>query len=476
MSLLADRVLDACQRHPTRLGLIDAHERMDYGRLRHVAEDIAGHLARYGLHGSEPVLVPVSNTGRDLAAFLGVWLAGGVAVPVHRDAAEATAVSLLATTGARLVANGRPELATPPALASPEIVTCQDRPAPAARSLLEGAALIVFSSGTTGEPKGVVVGHERFSGKLDMINSVLEFEDGTRSLLVLQLTFSFGQWVALLTLIRGGTLQVESRFRPDPVLRALASGGIDRAAFVPTMLRDLLNADGAREADWSGHVMAGGEVMPAALADEIRATWPEAKLWDIFGLTETGTSDFFVRPAEYDQAAGSIGRPGPGVEFRLAGPDGELQIKTPYGMLGYLDAPELTAAAYADGWFRTGDLARLRGDGRVELVGRSKEQIVRGGNKISPLEVERAFLAHASVAQALATGIADERAGEAVHLLVVPVPAGAPEPAALLAWAEGRLDRYKMPAGIHIAKELPLGHTGKADRRELRRLIEAGEI
>src|SRR5690606_13199015 len=158
------------------------------------------------------------------------------------------------------------------------------RDEPPARPLLDGAALVVFSSGTTGDPKGAVVAHRRFDAKLDMIDAALGFEDGARVLLALQLTFSFGQWVSLLTLSHGGTLRSQSRFAPEAAVAALGRERIHRAPFVPTMLRAMAPlADPA----WRGAIMAGGEVLPAPVALQARRSWPEASLWDIFGLTET---------------------------------------------------------------------------------------------------------------------------------------------------------------------------------------------
>src|SRR5262249_54019537 len=151
--------------------------------------------------------------------------------------------------------------------------------------------------------------------------------------------------------------------------------------------------------------------------------------------------------------------------------EGELQIKTPTPMRGYLDAPDLTAAAFDDGWLRTGDLARLRPDGRVELVGRAKDLILRAGNKIAPLELERVLAEHPDVVAVLATGAPDPLKGEQVHLFVVPRDGAGLDQARLLDWARERLDRHKLPDRIHFGRELPVGATGKADRRALRALV-----
>ena len=144
-------------------------------------------------------------------------------------------------------------------------------------------------------------------------------------------------------------------------------------------------------------------------------------------------------------------------------------------MQGYLDDPALTAAAFSAGFLGTGDLARRRADGRVELVGRIKEIVSRGGNKIAPAEIENLFASHPDVIGALCTGVPDERLGEALHVLLVPRPGSTLTADALRRWAAERLERYKLPDGIHLADALPLGPTGKADRGALaRRIVQAG--
>jgi acyl-CoA synthetase (AMP-forming)/AMP-acid ligase II len=145
-------------------------------------------------------------------------------------------------------------------------------------------------------------------------------------------------------------------------------------------------------------------------------------------------------------------------------------------MNGYLDAPELTAAAFQGEWFRTGDIAREREDGVVELTGRAKELISRGGNKISPLELEQVFAAHPDVAGAMAAGAADPILGERIHVLVVPRPGRTLTQETLRLHAASRLPKFRQPDVYYIADALPLGRTGKADRGALRAMIERGEL
>ena len=481
MHPLAELLDRACARWPSRLALGGDGGDMSYGALDRRSAEIARTLAGNGIGADEPVVVRVSNHTGDVAGFLGVWRAGGVVVPVHRTALAASLESVLDRTGARLVVDAD----------EPEPVASLGRPAPPKRAMLKDAALVIFTSGTTGDPKGVVLSHESFAAKLAAIDTMVPFTEATRSLLVLQLTFSFGQWVSLLTLARGGLLVMQEKFEPGRVLHALSERRIDRLGVIPTMLRAMLpmlrGAEGSAAIAALGGAgierlfMAGGEPLPYPLGRALREMLPGLRLCDIYGLTETGTCDFLLSPEEQDRFPGTIGRPSPGVTFAIhdeqgrampTGGPGELVIKTPFAMRGYLDAPDLTAASFRDGYFRTGDLAEATADGVVRLVGRSKELILRAGNKISPIEIERVFLDHPEIAEALATGLPDPRLGEAIHLLVVPAPGRTPTPEGLRAWAAGRLEKYKIPDAVHLGAAIPLGRTGKADRSALKALLQ----
>jgi long-chain acyl-CoA synthetase len=157
-----------------------------------------------------------------------------------------------------------------------------------------------------------------------------------------------------------------------------------------------------------------------------------------------------------------------------------LQIRSPYLMQGYLDEPALTEATYQDSWFKTGDIAREVGGDTgapmVELMGRHKEVISRGGNKVTPVEIEQAVCAHADVAAAMAVGVADAVLGERIHVLVVPRGGVLLDVATLRRHLEPRLERYKHPDAYYVADALPLGRTGKADRGQFKALITAGDM
>jgi long-chain acyl-CoA synthetase len=203
-----------------------------------------------------------------------------------------------------------------------------------------------------------------------------------------------------------------------------------------------------------------------------------AAIHDLYGLTETGSCDFHLGPAGQPQGFGAIGYPTDGVTFRIArdggavatGETGELQIRTPFGMLGYLDNPELTEASFDGGYFKTGDLARLTADGAVALIGRAKEIISRGGIKIAPLEIDNLLAEHPDIAAALCAGVADERLGEVIHAVIVPRAGAHLDGSELRDWLLARTERFKVPDVFHFRDALPAGASGKADRRAVAQL------
>jgi acyl-CoA synthetase (AMP-forming)/AMP-acid ligase II len=421
------------------------------------ADLVAGLLRAAGVRPHEPVHVAIGNRALDLGTLLGLWRAGSVAVPAPPAAAPLTRRAIEQATRARFQVDG---------LALDRIAEAL----PPERPLLEGAALVVFTSGSTGAPKGVVLGHDALARKLAILDRLLGFRPDDVVAVPLQLTFIFGIWASLLAIRSGARLVVVPKFTSATLAGLLAAEATVLAA-VPTMLRALL-ADGAPAAPRLRAVLTGGEALSPSLTRAVCGSWPEAELVDLYGSTETGSCDFCHRPRD-TATAGTIGVPTEGVSFcivrddgRLAPPGetGELRIRTASGMLGYLDNTAMTQSSFEADHFRTGDLARLRPDGQVELVGRSKEIIARGGNKIAPLEIENALCAHPDVAAALCAGVPDARLGEAIHAVIVLKPGLVLSADELRCWASAHLERYKVPDVIVFSDTLPSGATGKASR------------
>jgi long-chain acyl-CoA synthetase len=426
-----------------------------------LAERVRRALAEHDVKPDEPVHIVIGNRPSDLGALLGVWQAGAVAVPIHASAAISTVARVQGVSRARLSIDG-------------DRLDVLGQSAPPDRALLRDAALVIFTSGSTGEPKGVVVGHRQLAEKLAVLDPLLRLQSSDVVLLPLQLTFIFGLWASLLALMKGARLVLVAKFTAEAMQRGLAEATV--LAGVPSMFRALL-AYPPMPAPQLRSILTGGEVLSPALARAMTRFAPVA-IHDLYGLTETGSCDFCLAPADQPQGLGTIGRPTDRVVFRLArdgrtvtaGETGELQIRTPFGMFGYLDNPELTAASFEDGYFKTGDIARLTADGYVELIGRAKDIISRGGNKIAPLEIDNLLAEHPDIAAALCAGVADERLGEVVHAVIVPRAGVRIDPAALRDWLTTRTERFKVPDVFHIRDALPSGSSGKADRRAVAQL------
>jgi long-chain acyl-CoA synthetase len=432
----ADRLIESTRDEP-----------QEPAALLSLAGRVQRELAAHGIARDEPVHLRIGNRPSDLGALLGIWNAGAVAVPVHVAAAAATLERTQRLTCARLQIDG-------------DKVSRIGGSAPPQRPLLRDAALVIFTSGSTGVPKGVVVGHQRFGEKLQVLDRLLGIRPDDTVLLPLQLTFIFGLWVALLTLAKGARLVLVPKPDRETLAQALATASA--LAAVPSTLR-ALSFETATPWPQLRLILTGGEALSPKLAGALRLATPAA-IHDLYGLTETGSCDFCLGPADQPHGFGTIGRPTEGVSFRIA-QTGELQIRTPFGMLGYLDEPQLTESAFEDGFFKSGDLAKVTPGGLVALVGRAKDIVSRGGIKIAPLEVDNLLAEHPDIAAALCAGVPDERLGEVIHAVVVPRQGRTLDAAELRAWLLERTERFKVPEVFHIRDVLPNGATGKADRR-----------
>lgn len=484
---LDEQILRACELHDKGVALIDDGLTLTFREIADLSKLISQSLIECDGRPGFPIVVPVDNRCSDIVAQVAVWRAGGVVVPVHRDTPARVLEQILIRTGAQCLLTPVDALPEDWRASTDEDAPWVHRwdqvpPAPPAE-LDSDQALVAFTSGSTGRPKGVVLSHRAFAAKLQAISEVLPFEPGTRTLQVLQLNFTFGQWTTLLTVLSGGTVELVPRFDAGDVLGRLLSQHVDRMAVVPTMMRRLLAAiddppagmDPAAVGECAspGLWIAGGEPLAAGLGRRVLATFPRTQMADVFGLSETSTSDLILAPGAYAEAAGTIGWPSPGVRVRIVDeqgtdqPDGgvgELWIRTPFLMTGYLDDPAATTAAMAGDWFRTGDLARITDAGSVELVGRSKFLILRGGHKISPLAIESALSEHPDCRGVCAFAIPDTMLGERIGVLFRPATGATATPAEIRVWAKTRLPRLEVPDAITLTDEIPLGRTGKMDR------------
>jgi len=481
--------------HAERLALRGDDLDLSYHELLSRARALAVRLREAGVTEDDAVRVKVSNHPLDFVAFLACWMAGGVAVPVHRSSPPGVVDGIQAKAHCRysvdLLVDQGPGAE----------IRALDAPAVSAdrRAMLRGAALVIFTSGSTGLPKGVVLTHQGFSGKLAQNQKLLGLTPDDVTLLVLNNSFSFGIWVALLALNHGGTVVARSKFSPHQFVDTLIAERVTVAGVVPTMVRatfgsltsdDIARAQQRLRAESQlRDLVIGGEPLGLELSVRLRAFIAPASLYDVYGLTETSTSDFVLTPQAYPAHPATIGLPAPGVRYRIMGEcdeecaeecavdvAGELQLQTDYIMAGYLGDAEITRDAFVDGWFRTGDLASRNAEGFVTIVGRLKELIVRGGNKVTPLELERALCACPGVAAAMAVGMADTVLGQRIHALLIPKAGQALVADAIRAALAHSLEKFKHPDACYVSTEMPTGRTGKLDRGQLQAMLQSGAM
>ena len=331
-------------------------------------------------------------------------------------------------------------------------------------------SLILYTSGSTGRPKGAVFSHNALSfANQSWAQPVMGLTPDDTVLVVVPLAHSLGLNGGLLApLLTGATIVLLERFTPEAVFTAIKKHHVTVFPAVATIFRRLLNSSVFSAADFSSLRLAvsGAAPCPWELAEE----WREktgTRIVRGYGMTELFRPLSF-RADDPSDIPNAVGKPVPGVEIRTIDDEGtsrdgigELWIKSPATMDGYLDAPDETNEVISDGWFKTGDLATVSPQGYVEIVGRKRERILRGGYSVFPQEVEAVLLSHPAVAEAAVIGVDDADLGEEVAAFVSLKRTAQLSSEDLRSYCKDHLARYKYPRQVYIVPELPKGPTGK---------------
>lgn len=432
--------------------------------LLHRARCAAGALRERGLRSGERVLLRTSNSIEGVAAWLGIVLAGGTVVPVPRGAAQAEIDAYARVTRARVGLTDAKHIGNvldPIPIDDLDGEPFETRPAE--------TAMILFTSGTTGSAKGACISHASIVAHTrNLVDHVLRLDSSDVVLAVLPVAHSYGIRMTVLAPLFAGARVVLDDFSAEASLRACAEHGVTWLPGVPTMFHAWANVPGAPPTSLRWALSAG-----ASLSDDVRRR-AEARLGvsvrEGYGLTEA-TFCCIDAPPE-PATAGSVGPSVPGVDVCIA-EDGEILVRGTNVMSGYLDDPEATQRVMHDGWLRTGDLGRLDERGRLFVIDRLKDLIVRGGHNVVPAEVENVLVDHPSVREAAVVGRPDARYGEEIVCVLV---AEAFDPAELDRWCRERLGTPKVPREWVRIDAMPLGPSRKVLRRELRARIEAGTL
>jgi long-chain acyl-CoA synthetase len=489
---LASVLTDTAAEHPDSIAIKLDDTELPYKFLDGASAHVAGLLKSKGVEAGDRVGVMLPNVPYFPVVYYGILRAGGVVVPMNpllkgrevqfyledpetkvlfawHDFAEA-AEKGVGETDAELILVKPGEFE--------DVVGEADAVTDVAERDGDDTAVILYTSGTTGTPKGAELTHDNLLSNVETIlDSLIEIQPDDVVLGALPFFHSFGQTCGLNSCMKaGGMLTLIPRFDPDKALEIIARDKVTIFEGVPTMYVGMLHADTADDADTSclRLCVSGGSAMPGEVLRAFEDKFG-CKILEGYGLSETSPVASFNHP-DRERKVGSIGTPIRGVEMRVVDEDGkdveqgevgEIVIKGPNVMKGYWRKDDATAETIKDGWFHSGDMAKVDEDGYFFIVDRKKELIIRGGYNVYPREVEEALYEHPAVQEVAVVGVPDDKMGEEVGAAVVLKQGEDVSTDELRDFVKNEVASYKYPRKIWIVDELPKGPTGKILKREV---------
>jgi len=473
---------------PDQPALTEGSDLLTWRELRARVETQAAWLIERGVSRGDPAVIIGDNRIGWVVAFLAAMRIGAIAVPMNNRMAPSQVADLMnfldvsmvlsdeahrllfsLCPGVEVIDFDRARSADASAITLPDLPDVQD------------AALLSFTSGTTGMPKGAVISHEALSQSGTVYQSIIQGDETSSTLIVAPLFHNTGFVDQLATmLVCGGRTDLLQRFRTALAVEQIGRRPVNFITAVPSVIRMMVVAEGA-DLVFGGarDVFFGGSPMPAAWIDEMRVRWPHLRLWHGYGLTEF-TSCCTCLPHEMVSEYGeSIGYPVQDVELRLIdengsdvpdGEVGEIWVAGPTRMVEYWHRPELTAEKTRGKWLLTGDLAVRRDKGLLYHVGRKDDVINRGGEKVLPAYVESVLANFPAVAQASVFAVPHAILQNSVMAAVELRDGMTLDRDAMMAHLKAHLPGYAVPEDVMVSAELPRTGSGKLDRRAIRNL------
>jgi acyl-CoA synthetase (AMP-forming)/AMP-acid ligase II len=466
----------AAGRWPDADALVEDETVLTHAQAAAAAVRVAGRLRARGVRPGDRIALALPNGWRYAVAYYGVQLAGAVAVLVNTRFAAPEIEYVLADSGASYVVTDA-ELAprVPPACPHWDV---EDLVAPGPDDgerpglSLDGrdVANILYTSGTTGQPKGAMQTHGNLVFNAGTVASVFGVTAADRTLVVAPLFHATGIVSQLVGFgAHGAACVFQPRFEVTRMREALMTHRITFFAGVTAMIQLMLADPAFDPADLPAlrTVCFGGAPVAEAFLGTASAALPGVTFANVWGLTEATSIVTCALGAEWEKRPWSVGRPVPGVEV-AASAGGELRVRGPVVTAGYWNRPEATAETFTgDGWLHTGDVGRVDADGYVQVLDRLKDMIIRGGENIYSLEVENVLAHHPAIAEVAVVGVPDPVFGERVRAVAVLRPGEGLSLEALRDWAGPRLADYKQPAELITVGQLPRNANGKVMKKQL---------
>jgi len=485
----------------------DSYKEATYAELNRQSRNIAKQLREKGLLPSDKVAIYLPNSVNWVLACFGAVRAGLVAVPISNDAAPGEVSYRITDSGAKVIITSKDRLGVLEGLKGEidpslkiiivdeeQIAGCGNFSTYCADSKgsfdengltsIDDVAFIVYTSGTTGKAKGVLL---TIRSMLWVVAAcwipVAELNEDDVVLSPLPLFHSYALNFSVLSIVAAGASEfIVEKYSSSQVLSLLQTGKFTVLPGVPTMFHYILEsakADSAVKLNGMRLCISAGAILPADLNRGFEEFFG-IKLLDGYGITETSTMVTMNSPI-WGRTLGSCGLPVVGVAVRIVDPasgadlgpgqEGELIVRGPNVMVGYHNKPVETAAALKNGWYHTGDLAKADANGYLTITGRLKELIIRGGQNIAPGEVEEAVLRHPAVLDCAAVGIEHKHLGEIPVVFIVLREGQSVESEVLIEFTKDHLSSYKVPAEVHVVKEIPRTGSGKVMRFKLKEAI-----
>lgn len=454
--LLTDLLVNSCRNYRDKTALIEGEtgSTLTYGELLNRAESFSARLAVATASPNIGILLP--NSKEFVISFLGALLCGKTVVPLNYLLNQQEINCIVKDAGIALTITQS---------SFDEIAKTVAPPAGASVTGTAGLPVILYTSGTCNQPKGVMLNNNNLLANIKSLSEAVTIKEFT-FMGILPYFHAFGLTCGLLTpLLSGAAIVLTKRFNPAQAAELMDKHHVNVMLTVPSVYRAFLRTpENNKPLGRIQFLISGGEGLPKDITEGYKRHFNQT-IYEGYGLTETSPVISLNTPANY--RFGSVGRPVSGVTLKIM-EDGEIWVKGPSVMEGYYNQPQLTAEAITqDGWFKTGDIGRQDGDGFLYITGRKKEMIISAGENIFPSEVECVLYEHPAIAECAVIGIPDKMRGEVVKAFVAVKDSCNILPEELKSFCRERLAPYKVPAQVEFRAQLPHGPTGKVQKKML---------